>query len=133
MGGIIAEASGTSIAREVQETIDAVKIAATGRPDDDGATAFEVAKLLKLDKSSAWRRLRVGMDKDYITNLETRKGQLGRYRLTDQEIEAEELLPSAQTLGGAVQPLQPRNPKPKAKMEQGNNRFTTGCAPMQPP
>jgi hypothetical protein len=93
--------SGSSEARVVVKT--------TGPCRDDGATAFEVAKLLKLDKSAAWRRLGVAMNKGYVTNLETRKGQPGRYRVTDQEIEPEPLLPSGEALGGAVQPAQPRN------------------------
>jgi hypothetical protein len=123
MGGIIAEASGTSVAKEVQETVDAVRVAATNTAPDDGATAFEVAKLLKLDKSSAWRRLRVAMEKGFVINLETRRGHPGRYRITEQDVVAEELLPDVEALKGAVQPAQPRNPRPKQDTEQELNRL----------
>ena len=47
----------------------------------------------------------MAMNKGFIVNLETRRGQPGRYRLTDQKIEAEELLPSPEALGQG-----PRNP-----------------------
>ena len=63
-------------------------------PKDDGPTAYEVGKLLKLDKPTAWRRLRVAAEKGFVINLQVRKGQPGKYRLTEQEVEAEELLPS---------------------------------------
>jgi hypothetical protein len=109
MGGIVAEAAGTSIQKEVQETIDAVKVATADKATQDGATAFEIAKLLRLDKSSAWRRLNKASRDGFVFNLETRKGQPGRYRTTEQEVEAEELLPSLDDLKGVVQPVQPRN------------------------
>jgi len=50
MGGLVAEASGTGIPREVQETIDAVIAETNGLAADDGATADKIAKLLRLDK-----------------------------------------------------------------------------------
>jgi hypothetical protein len=54
MGGIMSEASGVGIEPQLQQTIDAVKVACIGRPRDEGGTAFEIAKTLKLDKSAAW-------------------------------------------------------------------------------
>ena len=54
MGGILAEASGTSVAKEMQETIDAVAEATSGMTIDDGASSDKIAKLLKLDQSAAW-------------------------------------------------------------------------------
>jgi hypothetical protein len=132
IGGIVAEASGTRIASEVQETINAVRISTTNRAPDDGATAFEVARLLKLDKSSAWRRLNVARDKGYVVNLEVRRGQPGRYRVTEQEVEAEALLPApeaiaAHALLGAAQPAQPRNRRPKAEPRQKDSGCVSGC------
>ena len=38
------------------------------------------------------------MNKGFVVNLETRHRQPGRYRLTDQEIEAEPLLPSVEEI-----------------------------------
>jgi hypothetical protein len=73
MGGIVAEASGASIPKEMQETIDAVTAATENTPPDEGTTANDIAKLLRLDKSSAWRRLGKAMDKGFIVNGETRR------------------------------------------------------------
>ena len=74
---IMAEASGVAVKKEVQETIDAVKITTAGKPNDYGATAYEVSKHLHLDRSSAWRRCKVAVEKGFVVNLEMRKGQGG--------------------------------------------------------
>jgi hypothetical protein len=94
---VTAEGAGIAVSDELKETLDAVRIltADPNMPPDDGATAFEVGKRLKLDKSTALRRLRVAMDKGFVVNLQQRRGQPGRYRLTEQDIEVEELLPTA--------------------------------------
>ena len=96
IGHIAAEGAGIAVSRELLETIEAVKIITMdpNMPKDDGPTAYEVGKLLKLDKPTAWRRLRVAAEKGFVINLQVRKGQPGKYRLTEQEVEAEELLPS---------------------------------------
>jgi hypothetical protein len=127
MGGIISEASGTAVAKEVQETINAVRVTNSNLPPDDGATAFEVAKLLKLDKSSAWRRLKVTENKGYTVNLEVRRGQPGRYRLTDQEVETVSLLPRPEEIAvcasGGSKSAQPCNSTAKAEEDHEDN----GC------
>jgi hypothetical protein len=127
MGGLVAEASGTGIPREVQETIDAVIAETSGLAADDGATADKIAKLLRLDKSSAWRRLRVAMSKGFVVNLETRRGQPGRYRMTKQEIETEELLPSPEDVEGAAQPEQPRNRTHNRQASETLSDCAMGC------
>ena len=72
--------------------------ATVGMGSEDGATCQVVARILKLDKSAALRRLRVAQDDGFVVNLETRKGRAGRYRATDQEVEAETMLPTPETL-----------------------------------
>ena len=100
IGHIAAEGAGIAASPELVETIGAVQIITADKnmPEDDGATAFEVGRRLKLDKSTALRRLRVAMEKGFVVNLEQRKGQPGKYRLTDQEVEAEKLLPSIEEI-----------------------------------
>ena len=105
MGSIVAEASGAGIEKEVQETIDAVTTATGGLTSEEGATADKIAKLLRLDRSSAWRRLNKAQFKGFIVNLETRHRQPGRYRVTNQEVEIEELLPSPTALAAECTPL----------------------------
>ena len=125
LGGIVSEASGISISEEVQKTLDAVKLANVGKARDEGATAFEIGKALKLDKSSAWRRLKVAMGMDFVVNLEQRRGQPGRYQLTDQEVADEKLLHSPE----AISPLEVQKPSNRAtapktlKSHQGDD----GC------
>ena len=128
LGGIVSEASGVGIDKAAQETIDAVKVASADKGYEDGATAFEIAKLLKLDNSAAWRRLCVAMTKGYVTNLETRPRQRGKYRVTDQEIVPEPLLPSAGALRGAMQTVQSRKRSNKRQVIETLNDCASDCA-----
>ena len=98
IGHITAEGAGIAVSKEVLETIDAVKIATVKIAADDGATAFEVSRHLGLDKSTALRRLRVAAEKGFVVNLEQHRGRPGKYRLTDQEVEAMSLLPSVEEI-----------------------------------
>src|SRR6516165_10520986 len=74
----------------------AVEKATKNLPEDQGATSDKVGTLMKLDQSTAWWHLRSACTKGLIVNLETRRGQRGRYRVVaDREVEKdEELLPS---------------------------------------
>jgi urease gamma subunit len=60
MADPISEASGASVKKEVQETINAVRVETVDLAHDDGATAYQIGKRLNLDKSSAGRRLKGG-------------------------------------------------------------------------
>jgi hypothetical protein len=86
MGGIVAEASGAGISKEVQQTIDAVESATKGMPSDEGTTSDKIGKILKLDQSAAWRRLKVALNGGFIVNLETRPRQRGRYRVHNRRL-----------------------------------------------
>jgi hypothetical protein len=97
IGGVIAEASGAGIKKEVQETMEAVERETAHLPHDQGVTASKVAKHLRLDRSSAWRRLNNAILLGFVVNLETRRGQPGRYCLTGQEVDVEDLLPPPDT------------------------------------
>ena len=101
IGHITAEGAGIAVSPEMLETIDAVKLVTVNIPNDDGATAHEVGKKLGLDRSTALRRLRVLQDKGFVANLEQHRGRPGKYRLTEQEIEAESLLPTVDQIRAA--------------------------------
>jgi hypothetical protein len=137
MGGIVAEAAGVGMSRELIQTIEAVEEATKGLSVDEGATADKVAKLLKLDKSAGWRRLKVAINGGHVVNLETRRGQPGRYRLTQQEVEVTTLFPSPEEIfhPGAHTTAQSRNPTEKTEAGQDVsgcvepcNRMATGPA-----
>ena len=135
MGGIVSEASGVGIEPQLQQTINAVKLATAGQPEEYGATAFQIATELKLDKSAAWRRLGVAMNKGYVVNLETRPRQRGKYRVTDQEIIPEPLLPSADALKGVMQTTQTRKRSCKPQPIETLNDCASVCtiAPIASP
>jgi hypothetical protein len=110
MNALIAESSGVAVRPGLQETVDAVVLATATLAQDEGASALAIDTLLKLDKSVAWRRLRAAITKGFIVNLETRRGQPGRYRATGQKIEPVEILPAPEVIEasmGALQPMQP--------------------------
>jgi hypothetical protein len=98
MNAIVAEGSGVAVNMAMTETIEAVRKATVGMDDDEGATAKDIAKLLKLDKASAWRRLSAVRDEGYVINLEQRRGMPGRYKVTGQKVEPIVILPATTDL-----------------------------------
>lgn len=126
MGRIVAESSGVAVNPEMQETIDAVALLTKNMPDDQGASALDIARQLKLDKSAAWRRLKNAQLEGFVVNLEARRGQPGRYRRTTQKIEPMELLPPAEALTPS-KTAQPCNPTGIAQFGQRDSGCTAGC------
>ena len=129
MGAIVAEASGTSVSKEVQQTIDAVEEATAALSADEGATADKIAKLLKLE-NPAWRRLKVAMNKDYIVNLEQRRGQPGRYRPTSggrgrSHLAVPEAI--AELMRIPAKTVQPRNRTRNRQVFERLSDCATGC------
>jgi hypothetical protein len=98
VGHITAEGAGIAVSKELLETIGAVEILTVKLPTDDGVTAFEVGKKLGLDKSTAHRRLQRGVERGFVVNMELHRNRPGKYRLTDMEVEAGTLLPSADAI-----------------------------------
>jgi phage/plasmid primase-like uncharacterized protein len=128
MGDILAEVAEAKTKDSMQETVDAVKSATKGLAETEGATALTVARLLKLDRSAGWRRLRSAEDAGLVVNLETTRGKPSRYRITGEVFDTVEMLPHAEVLeaafaGEAVQPLQPCNPAPEAQPLQQDARL----------
>ena len=104
MNALIAESSGVAVNTAVQETVDAVADATEHMGSDEGASAQTVSLRLNLDKSAARRRLLNAASEGFVMNLETRRGQPGRYRVTGQKPEIVDMLPAAETLA-TVPPL----------------------------
>ena len=102
IGHITAEGAGIAVSPEMLETIDAVKLVTVNIANDDGATA-----LSRSARSWAWiGRRRCGaagcrQEKGFVANLEQHRGRPGKYRLTEQEIEAESLLPTVDQIRAA--------------------------------
>jgi hypothetical protein len=98
MNAILAEGAGIAVNPTMIETIEAVEKATAALPIGEGASAQDIGKILKLDKSAAWRRLTKARDEGFVVNLEVRKGMQGKYRATQQEVELLNILPSAEEL-----------------------------------
>jgi phage/plasmid primase-like uncharacterized protein len=90
MTDLLAEGSELKVHKSVMETIEAVDAVAEEKadawdklrksnPNAGGAVVRDIAKILKIDRSGAQRRLRVAIDAGYMVNLETRRGYQGRY------------------------------------------------------
>jgi hypothetical protein len=95
----------------VRETVNAVE----EMGDPAGVTAVKVAKRLSLDKASASRRLRDAGERGYLSNLETRRGQPGKWIAADPMPDGIELLPAPETLEpgcAVVSPLGGDTPPP---------------------
>jgi predicted transcriptional regulator len=62
-----------------------------------------IARELRLDRSAARRRLRKAEDLGFVTNLETRRYQPGRYVVTDRADDEVEMMPTVETLARAYE------------------------------
>jgi hypothetical protein len=103
MNAIIAEGSGVAVNPAITETIDAVTKATIGMTQAEGASAKDIGRALKLDKSAAWRRLSAACDDGYVVNLEQRKGMPGKYRTAEQKVEPVAILPVTAALAERFQ------------------------------
>jgi hypothetical protein len=81
MNPILAEGSGVAVSKATTETIEAVKEATVGMGESEGASVRTVARILKLDRSAAWRRLSAAANEGFVINLETRERMPSKYRL----------------------------------------------------
>jgi hypothetical protein len=135
MNAIIAEGSGVAVNPAMTETIDAVIKATVGMDGKEGATAKGIAKLLKLDRSAAWRRLSAACDEGYVVNLEQRPRMPGKYRASGQKVEPVNILPTAADLVDRHSPDIPLksvhscNRDGIADISLGVNECTNECTP----
>jgi hypothetical protein len=93
---LVSEGIEATVAPTVRETV-----ATVGRLHDEtekATTLRDVAEELKLDKSTASRRLRTAIDKGFIKNLEDQRGKLGRYVPADPLPDDVEILPPPEVL-----------------------------------
>jgi hypothetical protein len=140
MNAIVAEGSGVAVNAAMTETIDAVATATIGMTEAEGASAQDIARALKLDKSAAWRRLSAARQEGFIVNLEQRKGMPGKYRVSGQRPEPIDILPvaaelaerfnSIQSPDTPLKPVHPCNREQIAEMSLRDNGCTSGRNPV---
>jgi predicted transcriptional regulator len=94
---LISDGVGATVPPTIRETVEAVKkITEGGKPP---ARVAQVANLLKIDRSSATRRIRTAVDKGYLLNTENQKGKPNQIVLGDSLPEEQEILPLPEKLG----------------------------------
>jgi hypothetical protein len=108
--------------------------------ESEGASAQDIARGLKLDKSAAWRRLSAARGEGFVVNLELRKGMPGKYRSIGQKVEPVAILPLAATVAEKFrdthpshtppESVQPRNRDKIADISLRDNGCTSGCNPV---
>jgi hypothetical protein len=86
------EATVPATVRETVETVSKL-VGAPSAYASTGVTSAQVAQALGLDKSAAWRRVRVAMQKGYLENHETGKGKRAQIVLGDPLPEDRTILP----------------------------------------
>jgi hypothetical protein len=121
MGHVLAEGAEVSLSKENKQTVEAVaELMAEKAPTLDEAKRIEndvtvstrqVADKLKLDRSSAHRRLQKAVNTGLIVNRETKPPPApAKWAITGEERPGETLLPTAEKLKAEVQRPTPRPP-----------------------
>ena len=97
---LVAEGAGRSVSNTVRQTVEAVRrLLAAGASE---VTATAVADELRLDKSTASRRVKAALADGYLKNLETTKGKPLRLVIGEALPEETEVLPRPEVLGGCT-------------------------------
>jgi transposase len=107
---VMATASEIRMRQAIADTVTAVEEIAV--ESHSGATARQVGNRLRLDRSSAYRRLQAAESAGYITNLEERKGRPGRYAKGENIPKEVKMLPTITQLKEAYQIRQERKKSP---------------------
>jgi hypothetical protein len=98
---LVNEGAQTTVKKIVRETVEAID--SLDDPGGEGVQVIQVAKHLDIDKSSAWRRVRVAMREGYVVNLEVKKGKPARLKLGDPLPDDTPVLPSPDEVAKATQ------------------------------
>jgi hypothetical protein len=93
---LVADGADASVSPQIRETIEAVRLLQRGESTE--VSQATVASYLKLDKSATSRRVRAGIERGFLKNLEDRKGRPARLQLGEPMPTDVELLPSSEAL-----------------------------------
>ena len=84
MADVMATAAELKVRKEVRETVAKVRDLADELSDAGGFSVRVIADRLRLDMNAAWRRVRSAKEAGFLTNLEDRRGQPGRFKITPE-------------------------------------------------
>jgi hypothetical protein len=99
---LIADGVEAGVSSTIRETVAAVE-RLLDEPGVGETTVAAVARVLKLDKATALRRVRVATERGYLRNLEDRKGRTARLVLGEPLPEDQDILPSVKDLAARMQ------------------------------
>jgi hypothetical protein len=123
---LVSEGVEAAVPKTIRETDEAVE-QRLGDSDGETVTVAAVARVLKLDNSTALRRVRAAIDRGHLKNLEDRKGRPARLVLGDPLPEDIEVLPSVERLQGCTVAAETEGigtpPPPVANEAGGRERF----------
>ena len=103
MADLLATTAEVKLRETMIETIAAVQELQPVGQLKEGATVQKVLRHLKLDRSSAYRRLQAAVDAEFLVNVQERKGQPGLYRVSEHvQPEEIQMLPDTKGLDEAV-------------------------------
>ena len=92
---LVGEAVGRTVPATVRETVSVVgELTLAGGE----TTVVAIGDRLRLDKSTAWRRVRVAIDRGFLQNLEERPRRPGKIVLGDPLPDEEPILPTREEL-----------------------------------
>jgi hypothetical protein len=99
---LIAEGVEATVPETIRETVATAKhLLKLAHPDGDDEptiSLLQLARGLKLDKSTVSRRVRVAIDREYLRNLETRRGRPMRLAIGDPMPAETDILPTVGVL-----------------------------------
>jgi hypothetical protein len=99
MNSVVSQGSGVALSEAMIQTIAAVTAAtAEIRDEKQGVRVKAIARLLRLDKSTARRRLAAACSEGHLINVEEREKAPGQYRVAGQGIKPEDILPTRAAL-----------------------------------
>lgn len=93
---ILSEGVEATVSATIRETVQAV--AELSRQHDRPVKVTEVAMRLGLDKSAASRRVRVGLEHGYLTNMEDKRGKPAQLAIGEPLPDEEPILPKPEEL-----------------------------------
>jgi Bifunctional DNA primase/polymerase, N-terminal len=103
MADLLATTAEVKLRATMVETIAAVQALQPLGQLKEGTTVQAVLRHLKLDRSSAYRRLQAAVNAEFLVNVEERKGRPGQYRVSEHLQPKEiEMLPDPKVLDEAV-------------------------------
>lgn len=122
----LADVVDLSVAKSIRETVQAVRTCRVNQGGESEVTISAVTKVLKLDKSAAWRRVQAAIKKGYLVNNETNRGRPARLVPGSPLPDDDALLPDPRVVENALTEAVQCNP-----VLLGPEGVTPGVAGLQ--